>query len=144
VSSSGKNYRVNWQTLVRPRSAGAYAFATFCVGMAALIRWGLGLVSEEILPLPTFYPAVLFSALIGGPGAGVFAAILGGVIGWWAFMPPRLTFFPLTFGQQISLLVYFFACLLIVWGQTTIAGLRGVLKTKRNFGHCPLMSLRIA
>ena len=71
---------------------------------------------KESLPLPTFYPAVLFSALIGGAGAGVFAAILGGLIGWWAFMPPHFAFFPVTFGQQIGLLMYFSASLLMVWG----------------------------
>ena len=87
-----------------------------CVVIASLLRWGLGLLSENILPLPTFYPAVFFSALIGGAGAGAFAAILGGLIGWWAFMPPHFTFFPVTFGQQIGLLMYFSASLLIVWG----------------------------
>lgn len=98
------------------RFSRGYVFATLCVGIASLLRWGLGLVSENILPLPTFYPAVLFSALIGGAGPGVFAAVLGGLIGWWAFMPPHFTFFPVTFGQQIGLSMYFFASLLIVWG----------------------------
>jgi two-component sensor histidine kinase len=55
-------------------------------------------------------------ALIGGARAGVFAAALGGVIGWWAFMPPHFTSFSVTLGQQISLSMYFSASLLIVWG----------------------------
>jgi K+-sensing histidine kinase KdpD len=100
--------------------------------VASLARWGLGLLSEGILVFPTFYPAVLFAALIGGAGAGTFAAILGGIIGWWAFMPPHFTF-SLTLAQQIGLLTYLFASLLIVWGQTTIAGLCSVSKTKRSF-----------
>jgi two-component sensor histidine kinase len=83
--------------------------------VASLARWGLGLLSEGILVFPTFYPAVLFAALIGGAGAGTFAAILGGIIGWWAFMPPHFTF-SLTLAQQIGLLTYLFASLLIVWG----------------------------
>ena len=116
MRGSGKNYHVNWQSRVRPGSAEAYLFATLCVVIASLLRWALGLLSEEVLPLPTFYPAVLFSALIGGAGAGAFAAVLGGLIGWWAFMPPHFTFFPVTFGQQIGLLMYFSASLLIVWG----------------------------
>ena len=77
---------------------------------------GLGLLSDQVLTFPTFYPAVLFSALIGGAGAGVFAAVLASLIGWWAFMPPHYTFFPMTFGQQIGLLMFFSASLLIVWG----------------------------
>ena len=115
VPGSGKSYRVNWQSRVRPGSAEAYAFATICVVVASLARWGLGLLSEGILVFPTFYPAVLFATLIGGAGAGIFAAILGGIIGSWAFMPRQFTF-SLTLAQQIGLLTYLVASLLIVWG----------------------------
>jgi two-component sensor histidine kinase len=112
---SDNQHSLTWLRRPSPGSAEAYVFATLCVVIASLVRWGLGLLSEQILPLPTFYPAVLFSALIGGAGAGVFAAVLGGLIGWWAFMPPHFTFFPVTFGQQIGLLMYLSASLLIVW-----------------------------
>ena len=83
---SGENNWTNWRR-ISSGSPEAYVFATSCVAIASLLRWGLGLLSEHILHLPdfpTFYPAVLFSALIGGAGAGVFAAALGGFIGWWA------------------------------------------------------------
>lgn len=111
-----RNRRVNWQERISPGSAEAYVFATICVVIASLLRWGLGVLSPDILPFPTYYPAILFAALVGGTGPGVFAAMLGGVIGWWAFMPPHYTFLPLTTGQQMSLLMYLFAALLIVWG----------------------------
>jgi K+-sensing histidine kinase KdpD len=132
VRGSGKSYRVNWPS-VRPGSAEAYAFATLCVVIASLLRWGLGLLSENILTFPTFYPAVLFSALIGGAGAGAFAAVLGGLIGWWAFMPPHFTFFPVTFGQQIGLLMYFSACLLIVWGADHYRNITKRLEDEEKF-----------
>jgi len=80
VHISGENNWTNWHR-ISPGSPEAYVFATSCVAIASLLRWGLGLLSEHILHLPdfpTFYPAVLFSALIGGAGAGVFAAALGG------------------------------------------------------------------
>jgi two-component sensor histidine kinase len=115
VPDSDKSYRVNWRSRVRPGSAEAYSFAIVCVVIASLARWGLGQLSEGILVFPTYYPAVLFAALIGGAGAGIFAAILGGIVGWWAFMPPRFTF-SLTIAQQIGLLTYLLASLLIVWG----------------------------
>jgi K+-sensing histidine kinase KdpD len=121
VYVSGENNWTNWRR-ISPGSPQAYLFATSCVAIASLLRWGLRLVSEAVLTFPTFYPAVLFSALIGGAGAGVFAAVLGGLIGWWAFMPPHYTFFPMTFGQQIGLLMFFFASLLIVWGADHISG----------------------
>jgi two-component sensor histidine kinase len=94
----------------------AYAFAMICVALASLMRWGLGLISADVLIFPTFYPAVLFAALVGGTGPGVFATVLSGFIGWWAIMSPQVGFLPLPTGKQIGLLSFFFAALLIVWG----------------------------
>jgi two-component sensor histidine kinase len=67
------------------------------------------------MPLPTFYPAILLAALVGGARAGIFATILAGVTAWWAFMAPHYAFSPLTSGQLISLAIYSVASLLIVW-----------------------------
>ena len=52
----------------------------------------LGLISEDTQIFTTFYPAVLFAALVGGVGAGMYAAVLGGIIAWWAFMVPPFAF----------------------------------------------------
>jgi hypothetical protein len=40
---------------VEVASTEAYAFALGCVAMASLMRWALGLISEDILPFPTYY-----------------------------------------------------------------------------------------
>jgi uncharacterized protein DUF4118 len=87
MHGSGNSHLTNWRR-VSPGSAKAYVFATFCVVIASLARWELGLIAQDIQTFTTYYPAVLFAALIGGVGAGTFAAVLGGIIGWWAFMPP--------------------------------------------------------
>ena len=108
------SHRVNWRQRLSPGSAEAYVFATILVVIASLIRWGLGLVGGDVQAFTTYYPAVLFAALVGGAGVGTFAALAGGLIGWWAFLPPQ--FGPLTPGQEISLLSYVIASLLIVWG----------------------------
>ena len=76
-----------------PGSSGAYAFATLCVAVASLLHWGLGLITEDHQHFTTYYPAVLFAALLGGAGAGVYAAVLSGIIAWWAFMVPHLLFY---------------------------------------------------
>ncbi len=123
---------MNWLG-VWPGSAEAYAFATLCVVIAGVLRWALGLVSDDVLPLPTFYPAVFFAALVGGAGPGTFAAVLGGIIAWYAFMPQHLGFPSLTVGQQLSLLTYLFACLLIVWGAEHYRRLMKRLEEAENF-----------
>jgi two-component sensor histidine kinase len=104
-----------------------------CVVIASLARWGLGLLSEGILVFATYYPAVLFSALIGGVWVGTFAAILGGLIGWWAFMPPHVGLSLLTLAQQISLLTYLVASLLIVWGADHYRKLMQRLEDEEKF-----------
>jgi two-component sensor histidine kinase len=124
---------VNWWPRLRSGSVEAYAFAILCVAIATLIRWALGLISQEVSPLPTYYPAVLFAALVGGMGAGTIATVVGGIFGWWAFMPPAFTFFPLTFGQQISLLTYLLSCLLIVWGADHYRKLTKRLEDEEKF-----------
>ncbi len=117
---------------VSPGSNKAYVFAAFCVAMASLARWELGLIAEDIQTFTTYYPAVLFAALIGGVGPGAFAALLGGIIGWWAFMPPHFTV-SLTFAQGISLLSYVIASLLIVWSTDHYLSVSRRLKDEEKF-----------
>ena len=77
------------------RSPEAYLAATVLVVIASLARWGLYFVGQPLLPFTTYYPAILFATYIGGFSVGCYAAILAGLIGWWAFLPPHLAFFVL-------------------------------------------------
>jgi Domain of unknown function (DUF4118) len=65
---------------VLPGSMQAYVFSTFCVALAGLLHWGIELISEDTQVFTTFYPAVLFATLVGGVGAGIYAAMLSGII----------------------------------------------------------------
>ena len=124
---------VNFRKLVPAGSAEAYAFATFCVAVAAVVRWVAGLWFEGIVPFATFFPAVLLAGLVGGIGPGIFAALLGGAIGWWAFLSPPMTFFPLQVGQVISLIAYLITCLIIVWAAEHYRRLTKRLEDEQNF-----------
>ena len=110
-------------------SAAAYAFATLCVAVATLLHWGIGFIIEDSQHFTTYYPAVVIAALVGGAGAGIYAAILGGIIAWWAFMPPHI----LTFGQAVSLLIYLFASLFIVWAANHYRKLTKQLEDEEKF-----------
>ena len=86
---SGKNYRVNWRSRVRPGSAEAYALATFLVMISSLMRWGMGLLTADVQGFATYYPAVLFAhlrycirrsyKLVGIPASvfGIFTPLFG-------------------------------------------------------------------
>jgi two-component sensor histidine kinase len=101
--------------VIPPGSARAYAVAVFLVLVASLARWALGFINDDVGALTLCYPAFLFAALVGGFGPGLFAALLGGLVAWWAFMPPFMSL-AITSGQRITLLTYLFASLLMVWG----------------------------
>jgi two-component sensor histidine kinase len=132
VDDPDTNRHVNWQRLTAG-SAEAYAFATFLVVVASLIRLGLALVADDTQAFTTYYPAVVFAALISGAGPGIFAALLGGIIAWWAFLPPHFAFLPLTAGQEIDLATYVFASLLIVWAADHYRRLTKRLEDEEKF-----------
>lgn len=83
----------NFRKAIPAGSVAAYVFAAFCVAVAGFIRWAIGSFFEGVVPFATFFPAALFAALVGGIGPGTFAAVSGGIIGWWAFLGPPMTFF---------------------------------------------------
>jgi len=97
-------------------SLSAFAVATGLVAVAALIEWCLQLVADGVMPFITFFPAVLFAALVGGAGPGAFAVCLSFMIGWWAFLPPRMSFELLGLSDQLNLFLYGLVAFLLVWG----------------------------
>ena len=97
---------------------------------------GAFVISQDIFLFAAFYPAIFFATCIGGPGVGVFAAVLGAAIAWAAFVPH-----PLGAGVQIKLLAYLLSSTLIIWGaEHAIAELGSVSKTKRSSASWPLTS----
>jgi two-component sensor histidine kinase len=113
--------RPRWRSIrssaqIRPGSAGAYAAALLFVAVASLARWGFGFLDSESPPYSFYYPAVLFATVVGGSGTGVFATIIGGGIGWWAFTPPHFAHLPMRFGQEVRFAIYLFIALLFVLG----------------------------
>src|SRR5262249_59887973 len=124
---------VNLRKLVPAGSAQSYVFALFCVVVAALVRWAVGQWFEGVIPFVTFFPAVLLAALVGGIGPGILAALLGGLIGWWAFVYPPMAFFPLNPGQVISLIAYLITCLILVWAAEHYRGLTKRLEDEQKF-----------
>jgi two-component sensor histidine kinase len=100
-----------------PRSsAEAYLGATVLVVLASLVRWGLGFIGQPLLPFTTYYPAILFATYIGGLGVGCYAAALGGLIGWWAFLPPYFVLIIFKPKVELELVIYLAACGFIIWG----------------------------
>ena len=123
----------NWLRRVRPGSPEAFAFATFLVVVATLVRWGLGSLGTDVFVFAGYYPAVLFGTYVGGAAVGSFATVLSAVIAWWAFIPPRFAFFPLAPGIETKVLAFLFASALIVWGADHYRRLKQRLEDEEKF-----------
>jgi K+-sensing histidine kinase KdpD len=44
------------------------------------------------IPYVTLFPAMIICSLVGGRAAGILAAIVGGLIAWYLWLPPRGSF----------------------------------------------------
>jgi two-component sensor histidine kinase len=44
------------------------------------------------IPFVTLFPAMVICSLVGGRAAGILAAVLGGIVAWYFWLPPRRTF----------------------------------------------------
>ena len=76
---------------------------------------------------------MLFAALLGGAGPGIVAALLGGIICWWNFLPPYTSLLPLSTADAINLITYFVASALIVLATDHYRRLVQRLKDEEGF-----------
>jgi two-component sensor histidine kinase len=95
-------------------SVQSYAFALACVLCASLFEVWLKWLDHNASPLVAYYPAVALAALLGGIGPGVLVAGLGGIVAWWAFMAPELSFSLTRYGDKITLVTFAFASMFLV------------------------------
>jgi two-component sensor histidine kinase len=107
TDQSNTDRRTRFVERIRPYSWTALFTIIVCLAAAWLLRIIIADLGLNAL-FPTFYPAVLLTALVAGTPAGI-ATIIGAIlIAWWAFIPPLYEFGPLT-GDQIANLVLFAA-----------------------------------
>ncbi len=126
---------------ILPNSVGAYAFALLCVGTASGLEFALFRLDDDISPMGSYYPAVLFAALVGGIGPGVLAATLGSLIAWWAVMPPQFSFAILQYSDKMTLVVYALASMLMVWGADYFRRLSKRLEDEEAFRKLAIREL---
>lgn len=80
--------------------------AIFCIALATVVRWSLGLIWPDIFEFLTFYPAILVAGLARGFEAGAVAIALAAGVSWWLFIPPQFAFFPIKDDHAAGLAVF--------------------------------------
>ena len=127
---------------LRRGSVNAYLAAVGFVAVATVVREGVSFVlGDNIFIFSTYYPAVLFATYIGGLEVGCFTLFLGGIIGWWVFIPPHFQFFPLAVGSATRLLGYVFSASLIIWGANSYRRLAGRLEDEESLRKLAVQEL---
>jgi K+-sensing histidine kinase KdpD len=127
--------------LLSRRSAAAirYGVAIVCVALATMLRWLLDPFLNDHIPFITFFLAI--AAWFGGMRPAVLAAVLGLVVAWLVFIPPRFSVAIERQADLIGLVIYFIVSL-------GIAGLGGAMRTaeqraaeQRELLHVTLVSI---
>jgi PAS domain-containing protein len=86
------------------------------VALATGARFALESLGPDVIPFATYFPAVLFAALVGGTGAGIVALVLSALAGWYFFVTPAFAFLPIGPTRAANFLLFVAAMALIVWG----------------------------
>ena len=120
----------------------AYLASLGLIALATILREAVGfLAGENIFIFSGYYPAVLFATYIGGLEVGCFTLFLGGMIGWWAFLPPHFHLFPLVAGSATRLGGYVFSASLIIWGATSYRRLAERLEKEESLRELAVREL---
>jgi len=123
----------NFPKALSPGSLDAYGFGFLCFVTASLVRLLFNFLAPDIQSFATFYPAVLFSALIGGAYAGMLTLVLSAIFAWWAFLPPYFSLSAPTPGEAADLILFVGASLVILAGATAYRRILWRLEEEERF-----------
>jgi PAS domain S-box-containing protein len=122
-------FKAIWRQGFRPGSRSAYGFAICCSAVAVVIRYGLGFIDSDLVPFATFFPAVVLVTILGGTAAGILALAVCGIAGWWLFVLPEFSFFPITRPDMLNMLLYVGNGGIIIWAA------EGFRRARREAGY---------
>ncbi len=125
-------WRALWLGGLPSRSVTALLFALVCVGIATLVRIGLGAISPASAVFAPYYSATLVAALVGGAAAGAFAALAGGVAAFWLFVPLDWKSHAFDIEQLVSYFLFAASSLIIVWAANSYRELLRRLRQEQD------------
>jgi two-component sensor histidine kinase len=100
---------------MRQNSPEAFAFALFCVAVATAVRAGVGALGVHgLMAFTTYYPAIILALITGGLRPGVSAAVLGGALAGWNFLPAFGSLGRFDVSHALNLALYAVSATLII------------------------------
>lgn len=91
-----------------------YLLAVLTVSAAGTVRWMLDPVLEVHLPYSVFFVAIILTGWFGGWRPALLAAVLGFLIAWYSFLPPRFSLIGASGQYLAGVALYFTICLMII------------------------------
>lgn len=91
-----------------------YGFALGAFGIAVLVRIAIETWLPPGFPYLSFFPAVILTAYVAGTRPGILCAVLCGIVAWYRFIPPYMTF-GLTAPKAVALGFYVLVVGIDVW-----------------------------
>ena len=73
-------FRHGWQGISQPSLLFSTVFATGCLALSTIARWGIAQIRPDVFFTP-YFPAVFLATAIGGARIGIATAIAGGALG---------------------------------------------------------------
>lgn len=107
--------RLIWLPGQCPGPLAAYGIATLCIAVPFVLLLVFGWFNYRLSIFSTLYPAIMFASIWGGVRAGLFAALLGGLLSWGALWGEQFTFIPAqAIGGKIDVFIYTLVSVAIV------------------------------
>ncbi|MGV3771133.1 MAG: sensor histidine kinase [Sphingobium phenoxybenzoativorans] len=95
--------------LIPERPGLAYAVTTLLCMAALFARLLVENVLPTGFPFVSFFPAVILSSFLFGVGPGIYASVICGLVSWYFFIPPTMTF-SLQANTIVALIFYAVVC----------------------------------
>ncbi|XSC44393.1 sensor histidine kinase [Bradyrhizobium sp. RDT10] len=104
-------FRLAWRGISQPSLLFSTAFATGCLVLSTIARWGVAQIRPDVFFTP-YFPAVFLATAIGGARIGIATAIAGGLLGVTVNFDSSIAD-----SARFALLLMFWAvCGFAIWG----------------------------
>jgi two-component sensor histidine kinase len=104
-------FRRGWYGVSRPSLLFSIGFATSCLAVATVARWGLSLIRPDVFFTP-YIPAVFFATAFGGIRVGTATALAGGALG----AAVNFSDASVDPARYALMVIYLMVCGLTIWG----------------------------
>jgi two-component sensor histidine kinase len=119
-----------------------YAVAIGLVGLAAFLRFFIGLFEQGVVYFALFYPAVVIATLLSDYRAGIVALVLFVIAAWFLFLPPQFSFALKETAALVNIALFTVSSALLIWLSNDYRNAVHELREEKSFRDLLLDEVR--